>query len=615
MKYYKFLLFIFFLSYSLLKSQYQLMYRDDVIFNTVYSLNNSSYSKIKMPFPGYNIYSEQKEGYNLKELAGKKIENDVIYIPVELHSINSKYSTLSFLLQYKTFNVKEFNVNIIRKKDTVKIQNVRNTEDGYQFPVERSFNSSDNIVGIEFKISKRKTDQPYEFFWGRMDLFYYKEYKDISPFSNPSYMKMKVMDSPSAFGLYNIYSHYPKGYSQNMVLSNMYIEYNDSYKKTLIQLTEDNIKKYPFYKENNINKKNINKKFKKLKNSLFITDIDGCELVEQLNDFLFENFHDPHFKINSRCGQIDRKLSPIRVQKIKKQYVIAVNLDSDLQQDIPLGSELLAVQNKNVSHYKKEKDYYLNDKIIDKINYLLRGKEGEDLVVRLKVNGIEKTVSFKIKDKYSIPDNFKPKQGQFKITNAVSYFKINLFSREIPTLFVNHLKEINASKGLIIDLRGNGGGEGNEGARLLSYMINKNFRYTDILNIENQKLDSLVVRTNKELFSLEEKKKVIVLVDHNTACAAELFVNALKMNRKGVIVVGRERSSGSVTPTYNVIFDDKYNTTLLTGSYAPYKYIQNNRQSNIGIKPDIIVDINNVLDLQPYKDKVLIEAIRIATVP
>jgi C-terminal processing protease CtpA/Prc len=125
-------------------------------------------------------------------------------------------------------------------------------------------------------------------------------------------------------------------------------------------------------------------------------------------------------------------------------------------------------------------------------------------------------------------------------------------------------------------------------------------------------LDSLVVTTNKELFSLDENKKVIVLVDHNTACAAELFVNALKGNRKGVMVVGRERSAGSVTPTYNVMFDDKYKTTLLTGSYAPYKYVQNNHRSTIAIKPDIIVEVNNVLDLQPYNDKVLIEAMRVA---
>ncbi|GEM_PF-3654920 len=614
MRYNKYILFIFFIGYSLLKSQYHLTYRDDITLNTLYSLSNNSYTKIEMPFPGYNVYGERKEGYDLRSLMGTKIEKEVVYIPVELQDVDTNYPTLSFVLQYRTVNVKEFDVNIIRKKDTVKIQNVRNTEDGYQFPVEKIFSSSDHILGIEFKIHKRIADHPYEFFMGRMDVSYYKEYKDISPFTNAYYRKTNAIESPSAFGLYNIYSHYPAEYSQNMVLSNISIEYSDSYKKALIALTEDNIKKYSFYKEKNIKKKNTIQKFEKLSAILLNTDMNECELIEKINGFLSENFSDPHFKINSRCGQLERKSSPLRVQKVKNRYVIVANLDSGLQEQIPLGSELLSVGNKKISDYKKEKDHYWNDKIMEKINALLSGKEGEDRVLQLKINGTEKTVAFKIKDKYPIPDHFKPKQGQFKIINDISYFKINLFSREIPTLFVNHLKEMNAAKGLIIDLRGNGGGEGNEGARLLSYMINKNFRYTDILNNATNKLDSLVVSTNKDIFSLDENKKVIVLVDHNTACAAELFVNALKENRKGVMVVGRERSAGSVTPTYNILFDDTYKTTLLTGSYAPYKYIQKNHRGSIAIKPDITVDINNVSDLQPYNDKVLTEAVRVAAV-
>ncbi|UKB84714.1 hypothetical protein LF887_03460 [Chryseobacterium sp. MEBOG06] len=581
--------------------------------NIIYSMSNSLYLKMKMPFPGYNVYGEKKEGYDLKTITGTKTENDVVYLPIELHNINIKYPTTSFILQYKTANVKKFDINIIRKRDTIKIQNVKNTEDGYQFPVEKIFSSSDNILGIEYKIYKQEDSKPYEFFIGRMDIAYYNEYEDISPF-NASYEKLTAIPSPSAFGLYTLYSHYPKEYLQNMVLSNISIEYPDSYKKALLQLTGDNIKRYSFYEEKKIKKKNVAQKFEKLAATLLNTEIDDCELTEKLNNFLFENFYDPHFKINSRCGQGERKLSPLRVQKVSKRYIIVANLDSGLQQQVPLGSELLSVGKKKISDYKKEKDHYLNDKVIDKINYLLSGKVGEEVLVQLKSNGVEKTVSFKIKDGYPIPDNFKPKQGQFKVTDAVSYFKINLFSREIPTLFVNHLKEINASKGLVIDLRGNGGGEGNEGARLLSYMINKDFKYTDILNRDTKNLDSLVVSTNAALFSVDENKKIIVLVDHNTACAAELFVRALKENRKRVTVIGRERSAGSITPTYNITFGDKYKTTLLTGSYAPYKYVLKNPK-NVGIEPDIMVDINDVYDLQPYNDKVFTEAVKVVTVP
>jgi carboxyl-terminal processing protease len=172
----------------------------------------------------------------------------------------------------------------------------------------------------------------------------------------------------------------------------------------------------------------------------------------------------------------------------------------------------------------------------------------------------------------------------------------------IPLRVGNYLNEINNSKGLIIDLRGNPGGEMMSGINLFSYFINKPTVYSNFELFRKNGMDSYIISPNGKIH-FSEKLKIIILGDERTSCSAELFINAMKM-LDNVMFMASSRTSGLAMAMYSLIFPSGSIVALDCLGLKPF-FSDERAIENKGIEPDIWVNRNSVYDLAPYNDKVL----------
>lgn len=131
--------------------------------------------------------------------------------------------------------------------------------------------------------------------------------------------------------------------------------------------------------------------------------------------------------------------------------------------------------------------------------------------------------------------------------NKVGYLKMNIFSRTIPTQVKSALSDLENQQmdKLIIDLRDNTGG------------------YLD----SAQKIANLFLKKGKTIYSLQNKNKtekynddteehkiypIVVIINGNTASAAEILAAALKDSYNATIVGETSYGKGKVQQTYDM---------------------------------------------------------------
>lgn len=121
----------------------------------------------------------------------------------------------------------------------------------------------------------------------------------------------------------------------------------------------------------------------------------------------------------------------------------------------------------------------------------------------------------------------------YKINDTVGYIKVNRFSNNTTKEIEDGIRKMGAMQGLILDLRGNGGGFFNQGVATTDLFIpmGQLISYT-----EGRK------RTREDLMSksngIYEEGKLVVLVDEMTASASELVAGALQ-DWDRAIIIGR----------------------------------------------------------------------------
>ncbi len=199
-------------------------------------------------------------------------------------------------------------------------------------------------------------------------------------------------------------------------------------------------------------------------------------------------------------------------------------------------------------------------KSVEDISSALRGQPGTTLSVLILRTGDTKPV-----EKSLTRENVKlesiPYSGLLN-NNTIGYIKLNSFTenagKEVRDAFVK-CKEKNASlKGLILDLRGNGGG-------LLQEAVN-------IVNIFTGK-DQLVVSTkskfkeksfqHKTMFeSLDPNIPLVVLIDKGSASASEIVTGAIQDLDRGVVIGQRSYGKGLVQNIIPLSYNSQMKVTV-----------------------------------------------------
>ena len=110
------------------------------------------------------------------------------------------------------------------------------------------------------------------------------------------------------------------------------------------------------------------------------------------------------------------------------------------------------------------------------------------------------------------------------IDDKIGYIMMSTFDKNVSNDFINYLKEFKGKgmKGLVIDLRGNGGGYLNEAQKIASQFIPKGKTITYTIDNKNKKT---VLESEG---GLEEGIPVVILTDGYSASASEVLTGALR---------------------------------------------------------------------------------------
>lgn len=172
------------------------------------------------------------------------------------------------------------------------------------------------------------------------------------------------------------------------------------------------------------------------------------------------------------------------------------------------------------------------------------------------------------------------------INKIIGYMIITNFNKKTAIEFKEELSGLIEEKidFLIIDLRDNPGGLIEFSIQICEQILPED---KVIYNIHSRD-DKITKRTiNPDFIDLP----IYVLVNKNTASAAEVLSGALKDNKAATII--GERTFGKGLLQEIVTFDDGTGYTL---SIAEYSTPNGTFINHNGIEPDIIIDKENILD-------------------
>ncbi len=172
------------------------------------------------------------------------------------------------------------------------------------------------------------------------------------------------------------------------------------------------------------------------------------------------------------------------------------------------------------------------------------------------------------------------------LPNHVGYLRITNFNDQTLHNFrerLPRLGDLRQLKGLVVDLRGNGGGSLKQSA----FMVNEFVREGTIVRTEgrpDKALRGLVRRIDADSHSVLEGVPIAVLVDRRTASGAEILAGALKYMDRATVIGRRTFGKGTVQKVYRL--QPKASVKLTVARYVlPGGHII----QSAGVQPDILL--------------------------
>ena len=191
----------------------------------------------------------------------------------------------------------------------------------------------------------------------------------------------------------------------------------------------------------------------------------------------------------------------------------------------------------------------------DQVREFLRGQAGSDITLKIERNGEEKTFKFKRKA-ISLPN--VPYSGM--IYDNIGYIKLNEFTKEAST---NVLSAFNSLKkqgmaGLILDLRGNGGGLLNEAVNIVNIFVDKG--QTVVTTKGKTANRNQTFKTTRK--AVDTEIPIIVLADQGSASASEIVSGSLQDLDRAVIMGQRTFGKGLVQNVFPLMYNTQMKVTV-----------------------------------------------------
>lgn len=215
---------------------------------------------------------------------------------------------------------------------------------------------------------------------------------------------------------------------------------------------------------------------------------------------------------------------------------------------------------------------------------ILKGKEGTNVKVTVLRDG--KEIDLDITRKKITVDHVASKM----LDNQIAYIQIDSFDSGVKNAFEEQITQLknDGAKGIIIDLRSNGGGIVDEATGIAELFVNKG---ETILITKGKNEEEKTTKSTKNPIITDIP--VVVLVNEGTASASEILAAALK-EQYGAKIVGKTTYGKGVIQTLYTLTDGS-GLKITTDEYFTPKH---NKIHKVGIKPDVEVDLTK--DEQGY---------------
>lgn len=227
----------------------------------------------------------------------------------------------------------------------------------------------------------------------------------------------------------------------------------------------------------------------------------------------------------------------------------------------------------------------------DEAVHLMRGEPGTQLVLTIYRESDGKEHEFTIiREIINVPS---VEYRMLDDSPAIGYIKLNQFharsAQEMADALNGMLKD-HRMEGLVLDLRGNGGGEFEASVEIANLFLDDQ----EVVKVVDARNNETVHRASGGSVDIP----MVVLVNEDSASAAEILAGALQDNQRAVLVGEKTYGKGLVQTIYPL--RDGSALKLTTQKYFTPKGIDINE---IGIVPDYIVeqDTDAQKDLQLEK--------------
>jgi len=182
------------------------------------------------------------------------------------------------------------------------------------------------------------------------------------------------------------------------------------------------------------------------------------------------------------------------------------------------------------------------NKTYDQVSAILKGQPGTPINLMIQREGEPNPIEMNITREIIKIDNI-PYSGM--VDPQIGYIKLSGFTqnaaKEVRQAFLR-LKDSNAMKGVIIDLRGNGGGLLNEAVDIANIFVE---RGQEIVSTKGKQADKN--RTHSTMNPpVDLNIPLVILVDHQSASASEILAGSMQDLDRGVIIGQKTFGKGLV---------------------------------------------------------------------
>jgi len=199
----------------------------------------------------------------------------------------------------------------------------------------------------------------------------------------------------------------------------------------------------------------------------------------------------------------------------------------------------------------------LKGKNNEQVSSMLKGSKGTGVKLQIQRPGMPKVIEFNL-TREEIRQNNVPYYGM--LSNNIGYIKLDKFLENSAQEVKDALTDLkkNDIKGLVIDLRYNGGGILQEAVKIVNLFVEKGVTVV----IQKGRYREKIITYNTFSSPIEPDLPLVVLVNNRSASASEIIAGSLQDLDRAVVIGQRSFGKGLVQQTFNLPYNSLVKVTV-----------------------------------------------------